>query len=154
MELGIRHTSRASALTYRLILQLVFLFRILFVCRRWYCVTFNCRQGPTVLAVGASRGRSDIFSRFAYRFSFLSTSLCKTTRQTKILSQKAVPYSITNQPTNQSCFCLSFISHPPANKTNVQTLPFLFFFFFIFLKSLPLEKVCNFIIFFLNLLSY
>ena len=142
MELGNRHSSRASALTYRLILQLVFLFWILSVCGRWYCVTFNCRQAPTVLAVGASRGRSDIFSRFAYRFSFLSPSLCKTTRQTKTLSQKAVPHSITNEPTNQSFFCLSFISHPPANKTNVQTLPFLFCLFFIsFLNLYPWKNV-------------
>ena len=36
VELGNRHSSRASALSYSRILQLVFLFRILSVCGRWW----------------------------------------------------------------------------------------------------------------------
>ena len=35
VEFGNRHSSRASALSYRHILLLVFLFRILSVCGRW-----------------------------------------------------------------------------------------------------------------------
>ena len=66
VEFGNRHSSRASALSYRHILQLVFFFFF------YYFGFFLSAgvgaeqllivgQGPTVLAVGASRGCSDNF---------------------------------------------------------------------------------------------
>ena len=73
-------------------------------------------QESTVVAVGASTDTflvSPIVSLF-----FLPLSTEKATRQTKILSQRAVKPKPTNQPTNLS-FWFSFISRPPANKTNV-----------------------------------
>ena len=66
--LGNRHSSRASALSYRHILQLVFFFLFLFYYFGFFLSAgvgaeqlLIVGQGPTVLAVGASRSCSDNF---------------------------------------------------------------------------------------------
>ena len=84
-------------------------------------------QEPTVLAVGASTYTflvSPIVSLF-----FLPLSTEKATRQTKILSQRAVKPKLTNQPLFLSVF-RSF----PVRRLIRQTLHF-----FIFFKSIPLS---------------
>ena len=62
-------------------------------------ISLDCsRARPAVLAVGAGRGRLDIFSLF-YHFSFLSPSLWKTIRYKLKYCLKG-PLS-PKQPTNQ-----------------------------------------------------
>ena len=77
---------------------------------RWCWVNFQCRgvlliwlivgQGPTALAVGASRGRLDIFT-LIYLFSPLSPSLWETARYRLKYCLKGPlnPKQPTNQPT-------------------------------------------------------